>query len=150
MNSRALRPNWSCDSDTHRQGPAIRAREHTFAAPCPCVPVSSDVRPQEASGLEKNFYQEEKMSDEAQVQPAPTSAAAQLEEFGGWSRFLCVMGGIVAIGGGISLAGLRAASENNLFAAIANGIGWYCIGKGIFMLAIPFQAKGAVLRLLRR
>lgn len=90
------------------------------------------------------------MSDGAQVQTTPTSTATELEGFGGWSRFLCVIGGIVAIGGGISLAGLRAASENNLLAAIANGIGWYCIGKGIFMIAIPFQAKGAVLRLLRR
>ena len=77
-------------------------------------------------------------------------SSSAVEGFGGASRFFCIIGGVIAIYGGISLAGLRAASENNLFAAIANGIGWYCIGKGVFMIAIAFQAKGAVLRLLRR
>lgn len=90
------------------------------------------------------------MSESAELQGKAGSGSGEIDGFGGWSRFACVAGGIVAIGGGISLAGLRAASENNLFAAIANGIGWYCIGKGIFMVAVPFQAKGAVLRLLRK
>lgn len=79
-------------------------------------------------------------------QPADTPQA----DFGGLSRWTCVFGGLVAIGGGVSLASLRAASDNSLFEAIANGIGWYCIGKGIFMMAIPFQAKGAIARLLKK
>lgn len=90
------------------------------------------------------------MTNEESVTESSNSTVANIEGFGGSSRFFCIVGGVVAIGGGISLAGLRAASENNLLAAIANGIGWYCIGKGIFMIAMAFQVKEGVLRLIRR
>lgn len=78
------------------------------------------------------------------------SAGTSQVTFSGVSRFFCVIGGVVAIFGGIGLATLQAAGANSLAEAIANGIGWYCIGKGIFMIAIPFQLKGAVIQLVRR
>lgn len=71
-------------------------------------------------------------------------------EWGGASRFFCIVGGLVAIGGGLSLVGLKAASENNMLQSIANGMGWYFIGKGLFMMAIPFQVRGAVARLFSK
>ncbi len=70
--------------------------------------------------------------------------------FSGTSLVFCVIGAVVSIGGGLSLIGLRAASDSNLLQGIANGIGWYCLGKGIFMLAVPFQARGAIFKLLGR
>lgn len=69
--------------------------------------------------------------------------------FSSTSRFFCILGGIAALIGGLNLALLKAAGDNSLPEAIANGIGWYCIGKGIFMIASPFQLKGAV-NLLKR
>ena len=80
----------------------------------------------------------------------PGKSVAPVQNFSGASRFFCVIGGIAAIFGGISLAFLKAAGENSLPEAIANGIGWYCIGKGIFMIASPFQLKGAVNLMLNR
>lgn len=58
-------------------------------------------------------------------------------------KFFCVLGGTIAIFGGLSLASLNAAGENSIPEAIANGVGWYCIGKGIFMIASTFQIKSA-------
>ena len=66
------------------------------------------------------------------------------KNFSKTSRFFCVLGGIFAVIGGLSLALLTAAGENSLPQAIANGIGWYCIGKGVFMIASTYQFKGAV------
>jgi len=54
------------------------------------------------------------------------------------SILFCVLGGAVAIFGGLSLTFISAAGENSMPEAIANGIGLYCIGKGIFMIASPF------------
>lgn len=58
-----------------------------------------------------------------------------------FSNVFCVFGGLFAIFGGFQLAFLHSASENNILQAIANGIGWYCIGKGIFMISLPFKIK---------
>lgn len=80
---------------------------------------------------------------------ASTDQAAS-NNFSNASRFFCILGGIAAIFGGLSLAFLKAVGENSLPEAIANGIGWYCIGKGIFMIASPFQLKGAVDLMLNR
>jgi hypothetical protein len=44
---------------------------------------------------------------------------------------------------------LKRRAKTILFEAIAHGIGWYCIGKGLFMIAIPFQAKQTLLEILR-
>jgi hypothetical protein len=56
------------------------------------------------------------------------------------SYFFCMVGGLFAIFGGVYLLGLEAASgSDNLFTAIAHGIGFYCVGKGIFMIAILFK-----------
>lgn len=69
-------------------------------------------------------------------------APQRRQSFAVTSLIFCVIGGIVSVGAGIYLANLKAASSDNLFAAIANGIGWYCVGKGIFMMASPFQLRG--------
>jgi hypothetical protein len=82
------------------------------------------------------------MPDAGQARPEEVST-------GGLSRFFCVVAGIVAIGGGISLVALKAAGENSMIEAIAHGMGWYFIAKGLFMMAIPFQS-GAIAGLLRR
>lgn len=60
------------------------------------------------------------------------------------SRGFCIFGGVVAIFGGIGLAGLTARGENSMMEAIANGIGYYCIGKGIFMIAMTLNLREAV------
>lgn len=64
------------------------------------------------------------------------------------SRGFCILGGIIAIFGGLSLAGLRAQGDNSMIQAIGNGIGYYFIGKGIFMIAISINFREA-LQLLR-
>lgn len=60
------------------------------------------------------------------------------------SRVLAVIGGAVTILGGLTLLGLKAASENSLIEAVAHGIGIYCIGKGLFMMAAVVNFKAAV------
>jgi hypothetical protein len=73
-----------------------------------------------------------------------------VESWGSASRWFAIIGGVVAIFGGISLVGLKAAGANSMMESIANGIGWYCIGKGIFMMSTPFQLRGAIDRLLSK
>ena len=85
------------------------------------------------------------MSNTDQANPSAITT-----NFSSASRFFCILGGIAAIFGGLSLAFLRASGENSLLEAIANGIGWYCIGKGIFMIASLFQLKGAVNLIVNR
>jgi len=65
------------------------------------------------------------------------------------SALFCALGGVVSIGAGIYLASLNAETGNSLIEAIANGIGWYCIGKGLFMLASTFHAQGLARYLFR-
>jgi len=55
--------------------------------------------------------------------------------WGASSRVLGIIGGGVAILGGTTLLGLKAAGENSMIEAIAHGLGIYCIGKGLFMIA---------------
>lgn len=78
------------------------------------------------------------------------TAAASTESWGVTSRWFSIIGGIIAIFGGLSLVGLKAAGENSMIESIANGMGWYFIGKGLFMMATPFQVRGAIDRLLSR
>lgn len=68
--------------------------------------------------------------------------------WGNVSLGFCILGGVVAIFAGINLAGLRAADSDSIIGAIANGMGWYFIGKGIFMIAMAINFKDAI-RLLR-
>jgi len=70
--------------------------------------------------------------------------APKQPEFAMFSAFLSVVAGVVAIGAGIYLAGLDSVGGNSLMAAGENGIGWYCIAKGLYMAASPFQLRGAV------
>lgn len=65
----------------------------------------------------------------------------------GWgtvSRVACVIGGLIAMWGGVSLLAVKAVGNNSLMEAIANGLGAYCLGKGIFMIAIAVNFKAAV------
>ena len=66
------------------------------------------------------------------------------DPWGRVSRIFCILGGIFAIMGGAGLAGLRAASDNSMLQSIANGMGLYMIGKGMFMIAITMNFKAAV------
>jgi hypothetical protein len=50
------------------------------------------------------------------------------------ARLIGVIGGLVCMAGGAYLVTLQAVAENNLFAAIAHGIGIYCIGKGMYVM----------------
>lgn len=82
-----------------------------------------------------------------------TEESTNLRSVGGWgmaSRAFCVFAGIISIVGGLSLFTLKAASENSLIEALAHGIGIYCIGKGLFMMAATANFTEAVNRLLRR
>jgi len=69
-------------------------------------------------------------------------------QWGNISRGFCILGGAIAIIGGLRLVGLKAQGENNMLEAIANGIGYYCLGKGIFMIAISINVREA-LRVIR-
>ena len=64
------------------------------------------------------------------------------------SRGFCIFGGVMAIFGGIALAGLKARGSDSLMEAIANGMGYYFIGKGIFMIAVSLNFREAI-RILR-
>lgn len=71
----------------------------------------------------------------------------------GWgvpSRVLGIMGGSISMFGGFTLLGLKAASESSLIEAIAHGIGIYCIGKGVFMIAAVTNLKAAIDFVARR
>jgi hypothetical protein len=79
--------------------------------------------------------------------PGPSSstpAAALNHAWGAPSRVLGIIGGCVAIFGGVTLLGLKAAGQNSLIEAIAHGIGIYCIGKGLFMISAIVNFKTAV------
>lgn len=86
------------------------------------------------------------MSENQEVQKIKITASPG--GFGGASLLFCILGGILCIFGGFSLIGLKAASENSMIQSIANGIGWYCLGKGIFMIAAPLHARGAFFKLI--
>jgi len=83
----------------------------------------------------------------AETAGLPASVAASPAVTNVWgtsSRILGVIGGATAIFGGVTLVGLKAASENSLIEAIAHGLGIYCIGKGVFMIAAVTNMKAAV------
>jgi hypothetical protein len=73
-----------------------------------------------------------------------------VDSWGSSSRAICIISGGIAISGGVNLVMIKAAGENSILEAIAHGMGLYFIGKGIFMIAIPFQVRGAVARLFSK
>ena len=82
------------------------------------------------------------IQSESKVTPGPFS------DWGKVSRGFCIFGGVIAIFGGLSLAGLKSQGDNNMLEAIANGMGYYFIGKGIFMIAVSLNFREA-LQLIR-
>lgn len=66
------------------------------------------------------------------------------------SFIFSIIGGAVSIFGGITLATLKAQGDASLLEALANGIGFYCIGKGIYMIAMVFQLREAEKSLLSK
>ena len=80
----------------------------------------------------------------AALPPSVSVAPPVANMWGASSRILGIIGGAISIYGGITLVGLKAASENSLIEAIAHGIGIYCIGKGTFMIAAVTNIKAAV------
>jgi len=73
-----------------------------------------------------------------------------VDTWGNASRAFCIISGGIAIFGGVNLVMLKSAGENSMIEAIAHGMGLYFISKGIFMIAIPFQVRGAVARLFSK
>lgn len=73
-----------------------------------------------------------------------------VDSWGNASRAFCIISGGIAIFGGVNLVMLKSAGENSMIEAIAHGMGLYFISKGIFMIAIPFQVRGAVARLFSK
>lgn len=64
------------------------------------------------------------------------------------SKIFAILGGVVCIFGGLSLAGLKAQGVNSMLESIANGMGYYFIGKGTYMIAMVFQLRTAIANLL--
>jgi len=64
------------------------------------------------------------------------------------SKIFAIVGGAVCIVGGIGLAGLKARGADSMIEAIANGIGYYFIGKGIFMISMVSQFRAAIHKLV--
>lgn len=76
-------------------------------------------------------------------------AQVQPQTFAGASLVFSVLGGLACVVAGIYLASVDAVDSSSLGQVLANGIGWYCIGRGLFMMATPFQLRGAVNHLRR-
>lgn len=51
------------------------------------------------------------------------------------SKAFSIIAGIISIIAGIYLASTRAAGSNSLIETLINGIGWYCIARGIYMIS---------------
>lgn len=66
------------------------------------------------------------------------------------SKVFAIIGGLVCIFGGIGLIGLKAAGANSMIESIANGMGYYFVGKGVFMIAIVLQFRTALQRLFNK
>lgn len=117
--------------------PAVPEISHVFENTTAAVQGDSDappaVKPTEAQASSE-------LTSSAVVQ----SSANVSQAWGQLSRLAGVIGGGVAIFGGVTLVGLKAASENSLIEAVAHGLGIYCIGKGLFMIAAIGNLQAAV------
>jgi len=50
-----------------------------------------------------------------------------------------IIGGIICIIAGLYLSQIRSVGGNRIMEGIGNGIGWYCIGKGIYLISNAVQ-----------
>jgi hypothetical protein len=66
------------------------------------------------------------------------------------SKVFAVIGGGVCIFGGLTLVGLKAQGANSMIESIANGMGYYFIGKGMYMIAMVMQFRTAVQKLFQK
>jgi ethanolamine utilization microcompartment shell protein EutL len=66
------------------------------------------------------------------------------------SKIFAIIGGVICIIGGISLAGLKAQGTNSMLESIANGMGFYFVGKGTYMIAMVFQLRSAIANLMKK
>lgn len=51
------------------------------------------------------------------------------------AKILTIISGLISIFAGIYLASTRAAGSNSLLETLINGIGWYCIARGLYMIS---------------
>lgn len=65
-------------------------------------------------------------------------------------KIFSFIGGAICIFGGLGLVVLKAQGENSMIQSIANGMGYYFIGKGTYMIAMTIQFRIAVQKLLDR
>lgn len=66
------------------------------------------------------------------------------------SKVFAVIGGVICILGGLSLVGLKAQGANSMIESIANGMGYYFIGKGMYMIAMVIQFRTAIQKLFTK
>jgi hypothetical protein len=55
------------------------------------------------------------------------------------SKFFAILAGLVSIFAGIYLASIQSAASNSLISTIANGMGWYYIARGLYMISMLYQ-----------
>lgn len=70
-------------------------------------------------------------------------------EWGATALVFAVIGGAVAIAAGLYLCAVDSEVPGSLAAHVAHGVGIYCIGRGIYMIASPFLFRSGVGRLNR-
>jgi uncharacterized membrane protein len=66
------------------------------------------------------------------------------------SKVFAVIGGVICIFGGLSLVGLKAQGANSMIESIANGMGYYFIGKGVYMISMVMQFRTAIQKLFQK
>lgn len=66
------------------------------------------------------------------------------------SKVFAIIGGVICIFGGLSLVGLKAQGANSMIESIANGMGYYFIGKGMYMIAMVMQFRTAIQKLFAK
>ena len=110
-------------------------------------PPQTPQTPQPPSPPQSPQPLETKTIETTQITPAKETP---VDKWGFATRLFCVAGGLFALFGGLNLLFLKAAGENSLMEAIAHGIGWYFVGKGIFMMTVPFHLQSAIHWLVKR
>lgn len=51
------------------------------------------------------------------------------------SQIFNIISGVIAIFAGIYMASAKSVGANSLIESLINGIGWYCISRGMFMIS---------------
>lgn len=57
------------------------------------------------------------------------------------AKHFSIFAGIISVCAGIHLASLQSVASNSLISSIANGIGWYFMAKGIYMISSLYQTN---------